>query len=84
MYKCDVYVIDYKVRKKEKLSFGMWIDILVDYEDKNQWQTFNKEKMIIKQNVVFNEISLILRKSIIEKTISLLKSMKNDRYEDLF
>ena len=84
MYKCDVYVIDYKARKKEKLSFCMWVDTLVDYEDKNQWQIFDEKTMIIKRDVVFNEIFLTFRKSVIETIISSSESMKNDRYEDLF
>ena len=40
--------------------------------------------MIIKQDVVFNEISLTFKKLIIETIISSLESVKNDRYKNLF
>ena len=40
--------------------------------------------MIVKRDVVFNEVSLTFRKSAAETAISLSESVKNDRYEDLF
>ena len=61
VYNCDVYVIDYQVKTKEKMTSRMWVDTLIEYKMKNQWRIFDEKKIVIKQDVVFNENFIIYK-----------------------
>ena len=38
IYGCNVYIVDYKAKAKEKIAPRSWAGILVGYEAKNQWR----------------------------------------------
>jgi hypothetical protein len=63
MYDCDVYVIDYQAKFNDKMTSRSWVETLIDYESKNQWRIYNETRVMIKQDVVFNEVKLIFKKS---------------------
>ncbi len=63
MYDCDVYVIDYQTKFNDKMISRSWVKTLIDYENKNQWRIYNEIRVMIRRNVVFNEVKLIFKKS---------------------
>ena len=79
VYDCDVYVVDYQTKTKEKMTSRMWIDILIEYETKNQWRIFDEKKVVIKQNVVFNENFIIYKNW--SNFASNYQSMKKEFFE---
>ena len=79
VYNCDVYVINYQTKTKEKMTSRMWIDILIEYKTKNQWRIFDEKKIIIKQNVVFNKNFIIYKNR--SNFISNYQSMKKEFFE---
>jgi hypothetical protein len=53
MYDYKAYVIDYYAKKKDKMTKRAWIDILIDYEIKNQWRIYDEKSVFIQRNVIF-------------------------------
>jgi trehalose/maltose hydrolase-like predicted phosphorylase len=77
MYDCDVYVVDYQIKSNDKMISRSWIETLIDYERKNQWRIYNETRVMIKRDVIFNEIKLIYKKSQSADSVA-TESMKND------
>ncbi len=86
MYDCDVYVIDYQAKFNDKMISRSWVETLIDYENKNQWRIYNETRVMIRRNVVFNEVKLIFKKSAVSVEAESVKndSMKNVDLTDLF
>jgi hypothetical protein len=75
MYDCDVYVVDYQIKSNDKMISRSWIETLIDYENKNQWRIYNEIRVMIRKDVIFNEVKLIYKKL---KTSDSSKSVRND------
>ncbi len=80
VYDCKAYVIDYHAKKKNKMTQRTWIDILINYEIKNQWRIYDEKSVFIRRDVIFNEVKMTY-KSFVEKSKLLLNSLYL-RYED--
>ncbi len=82
MYDCDVYVIDYQTKFNDKMISRSWVETLIDYENKNQWRIYNETRVMIKRDVVFNEVKLIFKKSQTADSVE-AQSMKDDSMKNV-
>ncbi len=85
VYDCDAYVIDYQTKFNDKMISRSWVETLIDYESKNQWWIYNEIRVMIRRDVVFNEVKLIFKKSTDSVETESVKndSMKNVDLTDL-
>jgi hypothetical protein len=74
MYDCKAYVMNYHVKKKNKMIKRAWIDTLINYEIKNQWRIYDEKSVFIWRDVIFNEVKMTY-KNFVEKSKLLLDSL---------